>query len=363
MRPGPRLLVALALAGEGCTVQVRLTAGPAAAPAPLPEPMAVPPEPPAPAVAAKPPRITDAARRLAAAVSTAFSNVDPRPVTREFAQQPWVQFRSDRGARELEWREAPVRVLHGPTERATVLEPCAVPVGIGLLETRKGGAYFVEPHLDGDKMFVKGKSLSVRLPRGALHGGCLTADEQRLWIGWSTPEQPADLYTVALRDGVVRKLRNEARPGLGGLADVRIEARQVGISAAPIVLLWPLRGAIPARRAVVLAEPVGTSIVAYSAPARAFVETGAVVLHAADDPASLPEVLQLAQSLGTRVALVIAGTSGAERPAPEGVSVLRLDPHDRVASLAAALSEIAEDEGGEQEGRAGAAVPAPAPGP
>lgn len=290
--------------------------------------------------------ISPRAKRLAENVLRAFSNVEPRPVIREMAQQPWVLFQTDRTVGRplgpLAWREAPVRVLHGRTEIPTQVEPCAKPLVLGEAGQARGGSYRLARGEVFDRVYVDGDKIAVKLPPGAFHGGCLV-DEKRLWIAWSTPARPADLFTITLKDGAVRPLRDEARPSLGGLSDVLVTAED-GV-------LLARRGASDTARApgiVVLVEPsdAAAALGAFSPLVRAFVEEGYVVLRRREGAADEAKAATLVDDLVRRDRAPLGASWTARLAAPPAEPpphTLWIDPADRERTLAQALTLLSPE--------------------
>ena len=190
-----------------------------------------------------------------------------------------MQFQTDRAVGKplgpFVWREAPVRVLHGRTELATTVEPCVRPLAFGERGEARGGTFRIERGAVFDRVYVDNDKIAVALPPGAFHGGCLV-DEKRLWIAWSTPERPADLFTITLKDGNVRRLRDEARPGLGGLADLSVVDR-----GGALVARARSSKNEKARGIVTLIEPSDETRVLgmFSPLVRAFAEAGFAVVR------------------------------------------------------------------------------------
>lgn len=335
---------------------------------------------PAPSASAARPVSPHAARAnaLARAVLDAFSNVDPRPVTREFAQQPWVQHVSDRRrsvSLETPWpepmfrlREAPVRLLHGGAVdvEPSASEPCQTPIVTDEDARVRWGSYRLDRGVAEDTLRVDKGKIPVALPRGAFHGGCVI-DQRRLWIAWSTPASPPELFTVTLRDGRVRPLRDEARPSLGGLAEItsdvaalpvgeppgrsaevlRVRQKQPhpGHESALAPLVWITSGLAHAagpRRAD------GSALAAYRPVVRALVEAGAEVIVSASGTRALraeverQAVAGLARGEGRRVWAV---RPASELESSESSSQLALsttlDPATALAELLVAFDERA----------------------
>jgi hypothetical protein len=250
-----------------------------------------------------------AAKRLAGAVFEAFSNVEPRPVVREQARQPWVQFLTDRrrsGGKEppsiapFGWQEAPVRWLHGGAVAAASPEPCQTPLVLDEDVAVRGGSYRLERGAVADRLSVDNGKIAVALPRGAYQGGCVV-EERRLWLAWSTPSRPAELFTVTLRDGRVRPLRDEARPSLGGLAELATDVVSLPAQEPPgrvveglrvrekterkqrdegaVALVWlTAEEAAAAGPTSSAPPPASLPLAAYRPVVRALVEVGADVL-------------------------------------------------------------------------------------
>lgn len=320
-------------------------------------------EPPPPAASPSTIRIGIRSRRLARATLSAFANIEPRPVTREFSQRPWVQFQTNRVAGQLSlgpfvWREAPVRALHGPTEPPLALEPCATPVVLDRPGQAKGGSWLVRRRHEGDEVTVAQGKISVKLPLGAFHGGCVV-DEKRLWLAWSTPERPADLFTVTLKDGAVRALRGEARPGLGGLAALLIapsDARQ-GEARVPLLVLHDLaKGNLRVDSGFVVVVPRDVALAAYSPIARALVETGGLVFVAHDEPQEIE--LAAASSEGVGASPLIVRVRARSDATPITRVSVTLDEDAMESSLARLLTAIAAE-----KASAGAASEADEPEP
>lgn len=267
----------------------------------------------------------------------------PRPVIREFAQQPWVQFQTDRTVGQplgpLVWREAPVRVLHGKAETSTVLEPCARPLVAGERGEARGLGYRLEPGAVFDRLYLDKDKMVEQLSPGAFHGGCVV-DEKRLWIAWSTPTRPAELFTIVLKDGSVRPLRDEARPGLGGLADlVATDEGGVLVARRKDASTTKARGVV----VVLAAGEKPAALGAFSPTVRAFVEDGFVVLRRAQTPEAAAKATALADGLvaggavdpGPRWLVTFAAA-----PANAPPNTLWIDPADVERTLARALTVL-----------------------
>jgi hypothetical protein len=305
------------------------------------------------------------AQLLASAVFEAFANVAPRPVTREYAQQPWVQFQTDRrrspsGAwspASFVWHEAPVRVLHGAAVAATTEEPCTTPLILDEEVKLRWGSYRLARGVLGDRLHVDNGKIAVGLPVGAFHGGCVV-EERRLWLSWSTPSSPPELFTVTLRDGRVRALRSEARPSLGGLADIQLEELSLATDSPPGRRVEALgmrrkdqQKQVDARSSPLVwvtseqAESVGPGdrqlapLAAYRPVARALAEAGAHVLLTSaarredGNGVAIAAVRALAAREG-RALWVVRSVKSGERPAIEASGDLFFsDEADRVVAL------------------------------
>ena len=196
----------------------------AAEPAPVDEPPQPPPAPPTEVVyegarARRLERLT----RVARGVVDAFGNVSPQPVVRGYTEVPHVQFQTDRrepGA--MRWVESPTAALHHAVAVAAKVEPCARPLAPGG-EARLGDVLVrLVRGDDHDEVRVGEKKVIVaKLPRGASHGACVDGEGTRVWLSWSTPTSPPELFSISRRDVVTRPLRLDARPGLSLLGDAR----------------------------------------------------------------------------------------------------------------------------------------------
>lgn len=285
-------LSALAVALAACSAPPTLPSAPVApAAAPSPEPSAEP-APSAEELPAPVPEVRTVAAeerydgeramrvaRLAAAgraLFDAFSDVSPQPVTRGYTQQTWVQYRTDRRTPgTFAWVEAPTMALHHPPVVAAQVEPCKTPLAVGAtVRGARGEAELVRtPDHDELRVGTAPPLALVRLPRGASHGACLGPDGTRVWVAWSTPEHPAELFSIGLKDGAIRALRNEAHPVLGTLGDARAES--IALGGGPAALLAPAKQ--PARATVVV--PADEPLASWSALARLGPEAGVRVVR------------------------------------------------------------------------------------
>jgi dipeptidyl aminopeptidase/acylaminoacyl peptidase len=62
----------------------------------------------------------------------------------------------------------------------------------------------------------------VDLPLGRGHLSALSDDGTALALSWSTPDHPSELFSVSTATGVATPLRKEPRPGLEGMAPVKV---------------------------------------------------------------------------------------------------------------------------------------------
>jgi hypothetical protein len=245
-------------------------------------------------------------------LALAFSNTSPSPVIRGYTQVPNVQFRSDRHTPgQPRVVEAPVAALHGPTQEAEKVEACEAEPVPGVPVSTRVGRFLVRREPEHDEVLVeqKGKLKPVKLPPGALHGACLDGDRRRLWVGWSTPERPAELFSISIRDGSVKQLRIDARPGLGALDEVRVQAGLLE-GRRPFVALQP-HGA-PLAAVLLPVSPAEGPLARWDALARALADRGIATVRVA--PGDVAGALSLARSLWGRPTFVLR--RGPEPPAP-----------------------------------------------
>ncbi len=175
---------------------------------------------------------------LARALLDTFDNVQPRPVTRGYTQQTWVQFETDkRTPGELRSVEAWTMDLHHPPSPASPFEPCKAPLAPGQSVEGVGrGSARLERDALHDTLFVSSwrrRDVPAALPRGRSHGACLGPDGTRVWVAWSTPDAPPELFSIALDSGKPRALRMDARPGLATLPPMKVAEAPGGLTLTP----------------------------------------------------------------------------------------------------------------------------------
>lgn len=265
-------------------------------------------------------RIEQLAAR-AGGVVIAFANTSPRPVKRGYGEVLTVQFSTTWRAHEgPRWREAPVLAVHGETSPAEALEACAHEPRSGVDLRGPAGVVSVRDAPGHQQLWVgrQAKPKRVKLGPGAFHGGCMAPGGRSLWVAWSTPEHPPDLYAIVVRDGAVRPLRTEARPGLAGLRDVRVEAPTLD-GGAPAVVLAPAGAATSA--VVVLVPDESGPLAGWDALARALADAGVAVVRVS--PRHAVEATALARSRwGKPVSVLARGPTPP--PSIEGTTPLWL---------------------------------------
>lgn len=270
---------------------------------------------------------------LARAVLDTFDNVEPQPVVRGFTQETWVQWRTDkRTPGVFRWVEASTMDLHHAPHPADPVEPCKKPLAPGA--TVEGGPTMratLQRGKDGDTLLVtswRKKDRKAALPKGRSHGACFGPDGTRVWIAWSTPEAPPEVFSVGLDSGEARALRKDARPALSILPPLTVTTDDASVTLSP-------KGTPKAR--VVLVED--GPFLGWSRTARFFAAAGIAVRRGGaprDDDALVEVKGPTGPFVLTRGGekIVLAAEDQDDAVVPEG--------DDTRARAAAALGQIAD---------------------
>jgi hypothetical protein len=156
-----------------------------------------------------------------------FGNTEPRPLQRGWATLWHVQFLTNRFDKEI-WQDTLMAERHGELLKVEKRVACEhpVPVSGNTVRTAFGEVRLVRG-VDHDTLWTGavGDMKAVAMPRGASHGACLGPGGSAVWVSWSTPNSPPDLWAVTVRTRYVKPLRIDYRPGLGELHDMKSSLR------------------------------------------------------------------------------------------------------------------------------------------
>jgi dipeptidyl aminopeptidase/acylaminoacyl peptidase len=137
--------------------------------------------------------------------------------------------------------------------------------------------------LDAATLKERGRA---KLPLGAWPAGIgagalgdFTPDGKRIVFGWSTPVVPTDLYAADVRSGAVARVRDEPRPSLQGLPEVRTELTRIPAhdgGSIPLIVYRPAQAERKKLPVVVLYHggPAGVTTAGWYTPARFFLSQG-----------------------------------------------------------------------------------------
>lgn len=129
------------------------------------------------------------------------------------------------------------------------------------------------------KNFAPGAAVALPFGRGRL--GRFSPDGRRVTVSWSTPDAPTNVFSVDARTGVVKRLRDEARPSLALLPPIESSIEHVASldgAALPVEVHRPASGG--ARAVLVLARSGSApSLLGWSPFVRFFTGQGFAVVE------------------------------------------------------------------------------------